>query len=265
MMNTVHDLPTLLHLYAVPPPRQDARLPRLMDEAEHGHLPFEGTQVATYAWGPADGPLVLLVHGWGSRAADMAAFVRPLTKAGRRVLAFDAVAHGDTPGEITNMLQFARLIRVLSERHGGFAAIIGHSIGAAATAYATAEGSPLAGDPARAAQLVLLALPASLPRMTEQFTAEHGLTPAEHWAFCALAEEQYGIRLEAFEVRRIVRGLPQPVLMVHDPADTEAPYPLAAAVAASLPAARLLEVSGLGHTGVLAAREVVREVAAFLS
>lgn len=264
-MNTVHDLPALLHLYAVPPRREDDRLPRLMDEAERGIIAFEGVEVVTYAWGPADGPPVLLVHGWGSRAADMAAFVRPLTKAGRRVLAFDGVAHGETPGETTSMLQFARLIRALSMRHGGFAGIVGHSIGAAATAYGTAEGSPLAGDPARAERLVLLALPASLPRMTEQFTAEHALSPAEHKAFCALAEDRYGIRLEDFEVRRIARGLPQPVLLVHDRDDPEAPYPLAAAVAGSLPDARLAEVSGLGHAGLLAAREVVREVAAFLT
>ena len=47
----------------------------------------------------ATAPSVYLVHGWGGRGSQLAAFVEPLVAAGHRVVLFDAPSHGDSdPG-----------------------------------------------------------------------------------------------------------------------------------------------------------------------
>lgn len=57
----------------------------------------DGTRLATYAWGDADAPVVVLVHGFASNVRDnwvLTGWVRELTGAGYRVLAIDQRGHG---------------------------------------------------------------------------------------------------------------------------------------------------------------------------
>jgi pimeloyl-ACP methyl ester carboxylesterase len=56
-----------------------------------------------------------------------------------------------------------------------------------------------------------------------------------------------------------------PVLVVHDPADPLVPFAEASAAAAALPRARLVEVRGPGHTGVLTAAPVKQLISTFLT
>ena len=53
-----------------------------------------GMQV--WSWG--EGPIVLLVHGWNGRSTQLGGFVSPLVARGHRVVAFDALGHGDSDG-----------------------------------------------------------------------------------------------------------------------------------------------------------------------
>src|SRR5687768_13117485 len=63
-----------------------------------------GTQPVTFDVGThriagfsaGEGPAVLLVHGWGERAASLGAFVAPLVGAGFRVVGVDLPGHGET-------------------------------------------------------------------------------------------------------------------------------------------------------------------------
>src|SRR5689334_15618341 len=54
-----------------------------------------------------DGPAVLLVHGWGGRGGQLAAFTQPLVAAGCAVIGFDAPAHGASGGRVATIPQFA--------------------------------------------------------------------------------------------------------------------------------------------------------------
>src|SRR5262245_29582359 len=64
----------------------------------------EGT-LRAWEWG--EGECVLLVHGWGSRAAWMEKLVGPLVESGRHVVAFDLPAHGESPGTMTNIVEIS--------------------------------------------------------------------------------------------------------------------------------------------------------------
>jgi hypothetical protein len=59
--------------------------------------------LAATAWG--DGPPVLLAHGWESRRSHWSAIVPILAESGYRVIAMDAPAHGDSPGDQVSVVQ----------------------------------------------------------------------------------------------------------------------------------------------------------------
>lgn len=87
---------------------------RVLEAAENFTLPFTSTVRPTgefplpvTVWGEAGRPLVLLMHGWGGHRGQLTGFVAPLMKAGFRVVAFDAPAHGDAPGKQANGFQMA--------------------------------------------------------------------------------------------------------------------------------------------------------------
>src|SRR3989454_9144210 len=48
-------------------------------------------------WTRGHGPVVLLVHGWGGRGAQLARFVEPLVASGWSGGTFDAPGHGASP------------------------------------------------------------------------------------------------------------------------------------------------------------------------
>lgn len=107
--------------------------------AARGTLDLDGIPVATYTWG--DGAeVVLLVHGWRSRASRFAALVGELETPSRTIVAFDAPGNGDTPGTRTSILDYARIIRLLAARHGGVSTIVAHSFGVLSSFVAVREG-----------------------------------------------------------------------------------------------------------------------------
>jgi pimeloyl-ACP methyl ester carboxylesterase len=108
--------------------------------ATRGTLDLPGVRVATYTWG--DGPeVVLLVHGWRSRASRFSALVRELESPRRTIVAFDAPGNGDSVGDFVTVLDYAQIITRLSARYGGFDTIVAHSFGVLAAFLAVREGA----------------------------------------------------------------------------------------------------------------------------
>jgi len=83
---------------------------------------------------------VALLHGWGGHAGQIASFVDPLVAAGFRVIAADAPAHGASPGELSSLPDLARLVACLALDERPLHGVIAHSLGAAATTLAMADG-----------------------------------------------------------------------------------------------------------------------------
>src|SRR3954467_3006002 len=59
--------------------------------------PNAGRKLAVWAWG--EGPLVILVHGWGARAGRFSEMATALLSREFRVVLFDAPAHGASEGQ----------------------------------------------------------------------------------------------------------------------------------------------------------------------
>jgi len=112
--------------------------------AHRFHVSTPRSDVAAYAWGPELFPwearaahnTVLLMHGWEGRGTQLGAFIDPLVASGFQVVALDAPAHGRSPGEQTDLLQFKDAIRAVARHVGGVHAVVAHSMGGPSTVMA---------------------------------------------------------------------------------------------------------------------------------
>ncbi len=115
--------------------RRSAWERRLLDTAERVPLPSGETALR---WG--DGPPVLLVHGWEGRSTQLGRFVGPVRAAGFSAVAVDAPGHGDSTATLFSPGGYVDLLVEVDAAVGPVAAVVAHSLGAAATAGAVREG-----------------------------------------------------------------------------------------------------------------------------
>lgn len=221
-----------------------------------------GAPVVGHTWG--SGPAVYLVHGWGGRGDQLAAYVAPLVAAGRRVVMFDGPAHGDSPhgpagpGR-THGVELGRALDAVAARFGPADAVIAHSLGTIST-YLTLRHGWLATR-----RLVLLAPMVDSGPLFDAFQSGLGFGPRTRRAFDRLVGEFVGISVEEFDARVQAAEVDAvPTLVVHDLSDRQTPYEQAQRLVRALPEARLLTTDALGHRRILADPKVVREVLGFL-
>ena len=228
-------------------------------------LQVHGGMVAGEVWGegPAK-PVVYLVHGWGGWRWQLDALVDPLVEAGYRVVAFDAPGHGDSgpgpegPGRATLMDMAGALAAVVAV-HGPAHAVVAHSLGATAAAYALRQGLPVG----RLAFISPMADP--LP-YTRTFAGRLGFGERVRTRLVARLERRVGLPMSAFDVPAMAGKVPTPpLLLVHDRQDAETGWSDSAAIAQSWPDTRLLSTTGLGHRRILRAPAVVAEVVGFVA
>src|SRR5258707_6696930 len=132
-------------LFLTPPrPRIEATALDLID-ARSSFIVHKARHIAVWEWGwkSREAPAVLLAHGSAGHAAQMRAFVFALLAAGYRVIGFDQPAHGLSEGRLTSLVDFADVLGAVAAHHGPVHAVIAHSLGAAATAFALMRGLPV--------------------------------------------------------------------------------------------------------------------------
>ncbi|MDT9001103.1 alpha/beta hydrolase [Paucibacter sp. APW11] len=218
-------------------------------------LPFEGGQLRFWRRGAADAghrPAVLLLHGWGGRAQDMAALAERLWQAGFAPLLPDLPAHGRSSGWRSDMPQWLRAIQALSAAHGPWHAVVGHSLGALAAAHSVAAGLP-------AQRLVLLAVSPPPRQILHWFAAGFGLRAGVQQHMAAWFAQR-GAALERFEPAWLGSRLVLPTLLLHDEADRAAPLAHALAMQQQLPTGRMQLTQGLGHRRLLRDEAVLEAV-----
>lgn len=235
---------------------------QMLDRGRRGRLDVAGRRLATWTWGA--GPAVLLVHGWGGRGGQLGAFVPPLVGAGFRVVAFDAPAHGASEGRLTTMPDIARAVRSVGEALGPVRGILGHSGGAAASAWALRRWL-LDGVVEGVEAVALIAPPAGFGAYLDAFAAHLGLSADSRARLRRRLEARLGQPFDAFDLPRLVAEFPHAALVVHDREDAEVPWSDGAAIAAAWPGAELVTTRGLGHRRILRDPGVLARVRDFLA
>jgi pimeloyl-ACP methyl ester carboxylesterase len=221
-----------------------------------------GAQVRGHVFG--EGPVVYLVHGWGGRGSQLAAFVEPLVATGHRVVMFDAPSHGDSdPGVAgprrTHGVELGQALDAVFARFGPAEAVVAHSLGAVSTYLALRFGWLGTG------RLVLVAPMVDAASLFDQFQAALGFGSRTRRAFDRKVDEFVGIPVAEFDA--IVQASyvdPVPTLVVHDRADRQTPYADAVRLVGTLPDARLVTTEQLGHRRILRDPAVVAEVVDFV-
>jgi pimeloyl-ACP methyl ester carboxylesterase len=247
--------------FRVPSPRGRDRL---AGPGRPFQLQAHGRGVVGEAWGDEAAETVYLVHGWGGWGTQLDAFVEPLTGAGLRVVTFDAPSHGasdpgpEGPGRST-ILELADALAAVVAANGPAHAVIAHSLGATAAAYALDRGLA-------AGRMVFVAPMADPLPYTRVFAGRLGFGERTRTRLVARIERRVGTSMSAFAVPAMAgRVATPPLLLVHDRHDTETGWSDSAAVARSWPGARLHSTTGLGHYRILRDPGAVAEVAGFVT
>ena len=210
-----------------------------------------------YHWGT--GPAVLLVHGWHGRGAQLGAFVAPLVSAGYRVVAFDAPAHGRTPGHATSLPEVSEALLTVANAFPPLHGVIGHSFGAVCTLNAIHHG--LAPQ-----RVVAISAPASIDFLLDSFAAQLEIPATVMAVHRRLMEARFGADLwKQFSPTEIARGLDIPALLVHDRDDHDVPWQEGEALVRAWPGTTWHLTQGLGHRRILREPEVVARVVAFMT
>lgn len=201
------------------------------------------------------GPLVLALHGWGGRPAQMASLARAMAADGYRVLIPELPGHAG--GHKTDIKQAATAVSDVVGEFGMPDVVIAHSFAAMVARLAFAAGAPN--------DLVLIAPALDVHDALDTFGDRLQLYP---WARRGLRD-----RLEAWdpalwpEVSSLgVEQLPgTEITIFHDPADEDTPFARSAELAAIRPSTNLEVVEGLGHSKVLADPEVLERLTAVVA
>jgi pimeloyl-ACP methyl ester carboxylesterase len=209
-------------------------------------------EIAVYHWGKA-GRRILLVHGWGGKAAQFFSFVGPLLDSGFEVIAFDAPAHGASSGSFASGPAFARAARTVAGDavHG----IIAHSLGAAGSSIALAQGL-------RANRVVFLAPAALIGLLLEEFIRLRQIPET----VAAELRQRFAARYSAeiVSVPLLARRFDAPVLIFHDPDDRDLPFSHSESVVAVWPGADLIAAAGAGHWRIMRDQSIIERTIRFL-
>lgn len=211
--------------------------------------------VAAYRWGT--GPAVLCTHGWWSHAGRFALLGDALIAAGHSVIAFDAPGHGRSAGWRATMPEFARALEAVAAHVGGVDAVVGHSLGGAATVFALSRGLA-------ARRAVVLAAPTDLQSWADRFCEAFRLPPAVYARMQENMIRRIGVRWEDLVIPDLARRVRVPGLIVHCDDDPDVAVAEGEALAAAWPAATLHRTTGLGHRAILRDPDVVTRVVEFV-
>lgn len=216
---------------------------RAAARAERTTLQVDAIPVAVYSWG--SGPVVLFIHGWSGRGTHVAAFVGPLTHAGYRVIGVDAPGHGATPGDRTNILECAAVVKAVGDAYGPLHGAITHSFGGMVLAYAMNHGVSVG-------RVVCLSAPARVEFLVERFANIMNMPAAVVAELHRRLEQRFDKTIwEEISMDSNARRLDAPALIIHDVDDDGVPWQQGEMIAAAWPGAQFMKTQGLGHNRIL--------------
>ena len=209
-----------------------------------------------YHWS-GKGPKIVLVHGWSSRATNFYEIIEKLILLDYNVYAFDAVAHGESKGIITNIPELIKTLEELIQEWGPVEAILGHSGGGFASAYVVAQNP----------QIKKLILISPFNKVTDVFK--------KYFEIIQLGEKArllmigYFTKLTGKKVQELsgelsAQAIRAKTLVIHDRKDKEVQVEDSIDIAKNLKNGQLILTEGLGHRRILRDEMVINELVNFL-
>lgn len=200
---------------------------------------------------------ILLVHGWESRATQMYGLVKELVAQGYTVVAVDMPGHGHSSGETSNAYLFSQTVKLAFESLGYFETIIGHSMGAGATAIAIGHG--VTTD-----RVVLISGPASVESVLRRFSKFVGLNKNTTQKFIESIGRYVGVSATELDATKLLKSCDIPALIIHDELDIEVPVGESTRLAQVFKRSELFVTKGLGHRKILKSEDVLKKIHHFV-
>ena len=225
-------------------------------------FPFQNEIVKCYEWGDTDAPkTILFAHGWESRGTALRMYVPELMQRGFKIVAFDALAHGDSTGKTNNLLTNARTIAALSKHYGGFYGAIAHSFGCSSIVYAM----QFLDKEMTIKRLVFLAVPPSSIKIVKDVFKIFTLPKPAQKVFIQHIEQITGHSIELSDVATTGEQVKvEKLLLIHDEKDEVTDIIAAKRVEAAWKNALLLITSGYGHFRIAKNPDVIRRIIGFI-
>jgi pimeloyl-ACP methyl ester carboxylesterase len=238
------------------------RTDAIIDSAKVTDFAFREFNIKLYEWGKQGDPIILLAHGWESRGTALRMFVKPLITEGYRIVAFDAIGHGDSGGKRNNLSTNSKTIAAIINHLGGIYGAIGHSFGCSSLIFTLQH----IDNSLSIEKLVLLAVP---PKMTMIIGGLFKMLKAPETmqkAFYQNAIDIYGR-----DVSTVDTALAYPdvkvgqLLLIHDKEDDITPINTAERVVENWENARLIVTEGYGHFRIAKNPDVIKRIMSFIS
>lgn len=201
---------------------------------------------------------VLLLHGWSGRATQLYSFAERLQKEAYEVVSFDMPAHGQSPGNTTNIVDLTMCIFDLHSKFGPFDHAIAHSMGSFALLRAIKDGLPLQSA-------AIIGSGDQIQGVFNRFSQQLHFSPAITKRMINRVEKQFGTKLESYSASMSIKDIDIPVLIVHDKDDKEVPVACSIALHDSAQNSQLKLTTGLGHHRILRDPETVQNLVHFLT
>jgi pimeloyl-ACP methyl ester carboxylesterase len=238
-----------------PSDRAQARDTRALEAVEPISVTVEGRPRPGFVTG--EGPLMILVHGWGGRAGQMLDLAQAAARVGYRAVAIDSPGHNTDDQRISDGFQMAAGVEAIAASFGPPAGVIAHSLGAMATVMAFGDRPP--------GVAVWLAPVLDVRDSLQVFSRRARLAPWTARSLRRRVERFIGDLWPALTAGAETDLPGTELLIVHDPDDPDASFDLSAALANRRPKTRLIQAPGTGHNLLLRDPKVVDRVEAFLN
>lgn len=229
--------------------------------ARHHRLRAGPDAFVVHEWG--SGPrIVVILHGWGSKAARFARMAEALQARGWHVLVPDAPGHGDSPGRSSSLPKFIAALDAVVDRFGAPQALVGHSLGALAIALRHAGGPPeWAGA---LSSVVLVSMPSGAPFLVDVFLAAVALRAPARRHFEQLFQRRFGAGMDDFTALPAASRIAARLLVVHDSGDDVVPYVHATQLLEQLPQAEVVTTAQLGHSALTRDAATIERIVRFI-
>ena len=196
--------------------------------------------IQTYRWAGTK-PTILLAHGWESNAARWQQLIKKLRKQGFTVVALDAPAHGESGSTQFNAVLYAEMMQVVVERFAPVA-IVGHSVGAFATAFFAIKYFPPS-----VSRLILLAPPSEIEPFFKQYLSFMQFSKKVNQGFQKSVERLFKQPLAYFSIKKLIKPLQIKGLIIHDRTDTICPFTDGEQIHANWQGSDFIVTEGYGH------------------
>ncbi len=229
-----------------------------IDKARNYQIKVHDKTIQCWQWG--EGPSILAIHGWNGMGANLYPFFSPLLQKGYSIVAFDAPAHGNSEGELTNYFEFTDTVRAMVNSIGkdSLAGIVAHSLGGAAAINCLSKEKIHT-------KTVLIAPALKLKELLFNTFRKNGVPKRWYTSIIAEIEEEYGYSIELDNPYSLLEHLNSEVMIAHDHGDTMVPFKDASNIASQHSNIFLHATKGLGHKHIIKDEGTVDVVLQYLT